>query len=149
MPQELRPGVIPIPYRKFFLRITHISETILSILAKLCPNVPWVILFQSYVRYVWGPIHHTCKTCLFFSFFLLIYKTRPNDFDLQLGCCISNAFSTFLSLFWYRYLYWQYCQHCWNLSYSYQEVTVFSLWYSWKVVIEQHSLSLSLSPDLL
>jgi hypothetical protein len=30
------------------LRITHISETILSILTKLCPNVPWVILFQSY-----------------------------------------------------------------------------------------------------
>jgi hypothetical protein len=37
------------------LRITHISETILSILTKLCPNVPWVILFQSYVRYVWSP----------------------------------------------------------------------------------------------
>ena len=33
-------------------------------------------------------------TCLFFSF-LLIYKTRPNDFDLQLGCCISNDFSIF------------------------------------------------------
>jgi hypothetical protein len=44
MPQELRPGVIPIPYLKFFLRITHFSETILSILTKLCPNVPWVIL---------------------------------------------------------------------------------------------------------
>ena len=28
--------------------------------------------------------------------FLLIYKTRPNDFDLQLGCCISDAFSIFL-----------------------------------------------------
>jgi hypothetical protein len=27
----------------------------LSILTKLCPNVPWVILFQSYVRYVWRP----------------------------------------------------------------------------------------------
>jgi hypothetical protein len=25
------------------LKITHISETILSILTKLCPNVPWVI----------------------------------------------------------------------------------------------------------
>ena len=54
MPQELRPRVIPIPYRKFFWEL-HISETILSILTKLCPNVPWVILFQSYVRYVWGP----------------------------------------------------------------------------------------------
>ena len=31
---------------------------------------------------------------LFFSF-LLIYKTRPNDFDLQLDCCISDAFSIF------------------------------------------------------
>jgi hypothetical protein len=131
MPQELRPRVIPIPYRKFFWEL-HISETILSILTKLCPNVPWVILFQSYVWYVWGPkkgprgglrfifcplklddilnslyitytcwkifpIHHTCMTCLFFSF-LLIYKTRPIDFDLQLGCCISDAFSIFVFL---------------------------------------------------
>jgi hypothetical protein len=31
---------------------------------------------------------------LFFSF-LLICKARPNDFDLQLGCCISDAFSIF------------------------------------------------------
>jgi hypothetical protein len=47
MSQELRPEVIPIPYRKFFLKITHISETILSILTKLCPNVPWVILIYG------------------------------------------------------------------------------------------------------
>jgi hypothetical protein len=40
------------------------------------------------------PIHHTCMTYLFSSF-LLIYKTRPKDFDLQLGCCISDAFSFF------------------------------------------------------
>ena len=26
---------------------------------------------------------------------LLIYKTKPNDFDLQLGCYISDAFSIF------------------------------------------------------
>ena len=45
------PHLLP----EVFLRITHISETILSILTKLCPNVPWVILFQCYVRYVWGP----------------------------------------------------------------------------------------------
>jgi hypothetical protein len=45
----------PHPLPEVFLRITHISETILSILTKLCPNVPWMILFQSYVRYVWGP----------------------------------------------------------------------------------------------
>ena len=45
----------PHPLPELFLRITHISETILSILTKLCPNVPWVILFQIYVRYVWGP----------------------------------------------------------------------------------------------
>jgi hypothetical protein len=25
----------------------------------------------------------------------LIYKTKPNDFDLQLGCCISDAFLIF------------------------------------------------------
>ena len=93
-PKSWGPGSSPSPTGSFFLRITHISETILSILTKLCPNVLWVILFQSYVRYVWGPIHHTYMTCLFFSF-LLIYKTRPNDFDLQLGCCISDAFSIF------------------------------------------------------
>jgi hypothetical protein len=48
----------PHPLPEVFLRITHISETILSILSKLCPNVPWVqssFLFQSYVRYVCGP----------------------------------------------------------------------------------------------
>jgi hypothetical protein len=37
----------PHPLPKVFLRITHISETILSILTKLCPNVPCMILFQS------------------------------------------------------------------------------------------------------
>ena len=36
-------------------------------------------------------------TCLFFSF-LLTYKTRRNDFDLQLCCCISDALSIFLHL---------------------------------------------------
>jgi hypothetical protein len=45
----------PHPLPEVFLRITHISKTILSILTKLCPNVPWVILFQSYVQYVWSP----------------------------------------------------------------------------------------------
>jgi hypothetical protein len=29
------------------LRIAHISETILAILTKLCPNIPWDILFQN------------------------------------------------------------------------------------------------------
>ena len=89
---EARGHPHPLP-EVFFLRITHISETILLILTKLCPNVPWVILFQIYVRYVWGAIHHTCMTCLFFSF-LLIYKTRLNDFD----CCISDAFSIFIPI---------------------------------------------------
>jgi hypothetical protein len=45
------PHLLP----EVFLRITHISKTILSILTKLCSNVPLVILFQCYVRYVWGP----------------------------------------------------------------------------------------------
>ena len=110
-PKSWGPESSPSPTESF-LRITHISETILSILTKLCPNVPWVILFQSYVRYVWGPKKgsrgglkwliilifkdHTCMTCLFFSF-LLIFKTRPNDFDLQHSCCISDAFSIFFS----------------------------------------------------
>ena len=45
----------PHPLPEVFLRITHISEIILSILTNLCPNVPCMILFQIYVRYVWGP----------------------------------------------------------------------------------------------
>jgi hypothetical protein len=36
----------PHPLPEVFLRITHISETIFSILTKLCPNVPCMILFQ-------------------------------------------------------------------------------------------------------
>ena len=102
-PKSWGPGSSPSPTGSFFENYTYkktcISETILSILTKLCPNVPWVILFQSYVRYVWCPIHHTCMTCLFFSF-LLIYETRPNDFDLQLGCSISDAFSIFFKFTW-------------------------------------------------
>ena len=52
-PKSWGPGSSPTG--SFFWRISHISEIILSILTKLCPNVPWVILFQSYVRYVWRP----------------------------------------------------------------------------------------------
>jgi hypothetical protein len=73
------------------LGITNVECTTSHWHPKLCPNVPWVILFQTYVQYVWGPIHHTCMTCLFFSF-LLIYKTRPMDFDLQLDCYWQNGF---------------------------------------------------------
>ena len=48
-----------------FLRITHISETILSMLTKLCPNVPWVILFQSYslVSYLFIKQDQMILTC--------------------------------------------------------------------------------------
>jgi hypothetical protein len=36
-----------------------------------------------------------------------IYKTRPNDFDLQLGCCISDAFLIFKNLLlWNRLAKW-------------------------------------------
>ena len=64
--------------------------------------------FENYT-YLWNHFvnfNQTLPKCslgdplpkLFFSF-LLIYKTRPNDFDLQLGCCISDAFSIFLFSF--------------------------------------------------
>ena len=63
MPHELRPWVIPTPYRKFCLE--NISETILSILTKLFPNVPWVILFQSYslVSYLFIKQDQMILTC--------------------------------------------------------------------------------------
>ena len=109
----------PHPLPEVFLRITHISETILSILTKLCPNVPWMILFQSYVRYVWGPkkgprgglkwliiiifknllVNQQCQKIGTWHIILINLENRnpvwPNDFDLQLGCCISDAFSIF------------------------------------------------------
>ena len=115
----MRPGVIP--YQKFFLWITHISETILWILTKLYPNVPWVILFQCCVRYVWGPkkdprgglkwliilifknlllVNQQCQKIDTWHITLINLENRnpvwPNEFDLQLGCCISDAFSIFL-----------------------------------------------------
>ena len=117
MPQELRPHPLP----EVFLRITHISETILSILTKLCPNVPCMILFQSYVRYVWGPkkgprgglkwliilifknlflVNQQCQKIDTWHITLINLENRnpvwPNEFNLQLGCCISDAFSIFL-----------------------------------------------------
>ena len=52
----------------------------------LCP-----LVHDDFLNSLYNPsyIH------LFFSF-LLIYKTRSNDFDLQLGCCISDTFSIFV-----------------------------------------------------
>ena len=116
-PKSWGPGSSPSPTGSF-LRIKHISETILSILTKLCPNVPWVILFQSYVRYVWGPkngprrglkwliilifknlllVNQQCQKIVTWHIALINLENRnpvwPNDFDLQLGCCISDAFS--------------------------------------------------------
>ena len=106
----------PHPLPEVFLRITHISETILSILTKLCPNVPWVILFQSFVRYDWGPkrgpkwliilifknlllVNQQCQKIDTWHITLINLENRnpvwPNDFDLQLGCCIS-------ALSWFR-----------------------------------------------
>jgi hypothetical protein len=60
--------------------------------------------YENYI-YLWNHFvnfNQTLPKCslgdplpkLFFSF-LLIYKTRPNDFDLKLVCCISDAFSIF------------------------------------------------------
>jgi hypothetical protein len=90
-PKSWGPGSSPSPTGIFFENYTYLWNH-------------FVNFNQSYVRYVWGPIHHTCMTCLFFSF-LLIYKTRPNDFDLQLGCCISDAFSIFNYYILYFYIY--------------------------------------------
>ena len=109
----------PHPLPKVFLRITHISETILSILTKLFQNVPWVILFQNYGRYVWGPrgglkwviilifknllVNQQCQKIDTWHITLINLENRNpvwlNDFDLQLGCCISDAFSIFVFCF--------------------------------------------------
>jgi hypothetical protein len=53
-PRSWGPGSSPSPTRSFFENYTYLWNH-LSILTKLCPNVPWVILFQNYVRHVWGP----------------------------------------------------------------------------------------------
>jgi hypothetical protein len=128
-PKSWGPGSSPSPTRSFFLRIAHISETILSILTKLCPNVPWMILFQSYVRYVWGPkkgprgglklliilifknllVNQQCQKIDTWHITLINFENRnpvwPNDFDLQLGCCISDAFSIFILAYLETMLY--------------------------------------------
>ena len=64
-PTSWDPGSSPSTTGSFFLRITHISETILSILTKLCPNVPWVNLFQSYslVSYLFIKQDQMILTC--------------------------------------------------------------------------------------
>jgi hypothetical protein len=126
-PKSWGPGSSPIPYRKFFFEnYTYlcISETILSNLTKPCPNVPGVILFESYVQYGWGPkkgtrgglkwliilifknlllVNQQCQkidTCTWHITLINLENRNPvwpNDFDLQLGCCISDAFSIFSS----------------------------------------------------
>ena len=88
----------PHPLPEVFLRITHISETILSILTKLCPNVPWVILFQSYVRYVWGPK----KGPIIKWLIILIFKKVSYLFirqDQMIWTCNSAVASLMLSWF--------------------------------------------------
>ena len=124
MPQELRPGVIPISYQKFFLRITHLSSVILNkqllqhhicyphdLFFVLWNLISWIVfilhrkIFLFILHRKIFPIHHTYMTCLFFSFLLIYNKTRPNDFDLQLGCCISDAFSIFLK-FSFEIFFW-------------------------------------------
>ena len=78
--------------------------------------------FQSYVRYVWDPkngprgglkwliilifknlliVNQQCQKIDTWHKTLINLENRnlvwPNDFDLQLGCCISDAFSIFFS----------------------------------------------------
>jgi hypothetical protein len=92
---------------------------------------PTRIFFENYT-YLWNyfvNFNQTLPKCslggplpkLFFSF-LHIYKTRSNDFDLQHGCCISDAFSIFLVLFtlWLNFVQmkflfsfkWKYIYNC-------------------------------------
>ena len=90
----------PHPLPEVFLRIIHISETILSILVKLCPHVPWMILFQSYVRYVWDPKKGTrggLKWLIILIFKKVSYLFIKQD-QMILTCnsaVASDAFSIF------------------------------------------------------
>jgi hypothetical protein len=49
------------------------------------------VLFSRLDKWKICPIHHTCMTCLFFSF-LLIYETRPNDFDSAVASLMLSRF---------------------------------------------------------
>jgi hypothetical protein len=60
-------------------------------LSKLCVTHPFSINFQCQIE------NQVSDYRLLGASSLLIYKTRPNDFDLQLGCCISDAFSIFFN----------------------------------------------------
>ena len=117
MPQELRPRVIPIPYLKFILRITHISETILSILIKFCPNVPWMILFQRYVRIptlmaVYAYKRHIGQTINLYG---CRYLSNSTNCLKKNQCIFSSFIHMILSLFLLSHLKKQLLQH--NICY--------------------------------
>jgi hypothetical protein len=118
MPQELRPGVmgdIPIPYRKFFWKL-HIS---LKPFCQFQPNFAQMFLGWSSSKVMFGMsgvprgglkwliilifknllANQQCQKIDTWHITLINLENRnpvwPNDFDLQLGCCISDAFSIF------------------------------------------------------
>jgi hypothetical protein len=137
------PGVIP-----------HRLPEVNFLMVKIPTPKPYINLMISWIVFILHrkifPIHHTCMTCLFFSF-LLIYTTRPNDFDLQLGCCISDAFSIFFSFrSWLLFSspdpkgHVRYCHHLVSvvlpLTFSYFNLLLWNNWAKWNQTWQKASI---------
>ena len=119
-PKSCGPGSSPSPTGSFFKNYTYLWNHFVNF-SKICPNVPWVqssFLFQSYVRYVWGPkkgprgglkwliilifknlllVNQQCQKIDTWHITLITFENRnpvwPNDFDLHfwllhLWCCL-------------------------------------------------------------
>jgi hypothetical protein len=120
-PKSWGPGSSPSPTRSFFENYTYLWNHFVNFNQAL-PKCSLGDPFQSYVRYVWDPkngprgglkwliilifknlliVNQQCQKIDTWHKTLINLENRnlvwPNDFDLQLGCCISDAFSIFFS----------------------------------------------------
>ena len=112
MPQELRPGVIPIPYQNFFENYTYLWNHFANFNQTL-PKCSWVILFQSYslVSYLFIKQYQMILTCnsavaslmlfriWYFLFNMLIIRGGLNICSTSLVTIL--IFLTFYSLFFF------------------------------------------------
>ena len=92
LPPEVNFLMVEIPTLKPYIFMIRVTRQIKCLIAQALGVIPHPLPEMNFIMVeipTSKPYIH-----LFFSF-LLIYKTRPNDFDLQLDCCISDAFSIF------------------------------------------------------